>query len=397
MWYLWMLLGILVAILGFVLFLFIATINKLKYWQHLGIPHEEPKKLLEIYREMRAKDEPTETEIRSGTDCEHLKQLYQRFKGTGPFCGFYRLLRPTVLVLDRELMKQILFKDFSNFNDRGNYYNKDSDPLSAHLYNMRGGHWREMRPKVESLFGEDKLKFVFECLEHESQHFMQTFDQTLPIDGATIKVRDIISRYICDAIATCVFGLERQIGAQNPHNEFFAMTQLALTTRRHGSYVQGLLYKYPTLGQHMHFAITTRNVHDYFMTLIQNVVSNRELYKIECQDFMQLLISKKAQEYRTNERGADEKRAGVDAELRQRLLEELAACAFGFLHTGYESTARTLIYALHELALQEELQQRVREEVQQALQRHDNKLSYACINELELLGQVLQGEECNKI
>lgn len=48
------------------------------------------------------------------------KKLYDKFKPTGAkLCGAYIFTRPVAILLDLDLIKTIIIKDFANFNDRG--------------------------------------------------------------------------------------------------------------------------------------------------------------------------------------------------------------------------------------------------------------------------------------
>lgn len=64
---------------------------------------------------------------------ERNKEIYDAFKKEHKFAGFYSMLKPTVTLIDLDLIKNVLIKDFNNFVDRGVYYNEDSDPVSAHM------------------------------------------------------------------------------------------------------------------------------------------------------------------------------------------------------------------------------------------------------------------------
>lgn len=45
-------------------------------------------------------------------------------------CGIYNMMQVNLMLIDLDIVKQILTKDFSNFMDRGMYTNEKSDPLS---------------------------------------------------------------------------------------------------------------------------------------------------------------------------------------------------------------------------------------------------------------------------
>jgi len=69
------------------------------------------------------------------------------------------------------------------------------------------------------------------------------------------------------------------------------------------------------------------------------------------------------------------------------------AQAFTFLIAGYETSASTLTFALYELALHPEIQQRLRAEIVQVLSKHGGKLTYDGMQDMSYLDRVVSGEE----
>lgn len=67
----------------------------------------------------------------STTIAEKMNVIYKDNKGKAPAVGLYFFLSPAILPIDPELCKNILVRDFSSFHDRGLYYNKEDDPMSA--------------------------------------------------------------------------------------------------------------------------------------------------------------------------------------------------------------------------------------------------------------------------
>lgn len=68
---------------------------------------------------------------------EFLVDYYQKTKKIGAdFCGFYMFTRPMFFIVDLDLIKTILVKDFNTFPNRGIYHNEADDPISAHLFNL---------------------------------------------------------------------------------------------------------------------------------------------------------------------------------------------------------------------------------------------------------------------
>ena len=66
--------------------------------------------------------------------------------------------------------------------------------------------------------------------------------------------------------------------------------------------------------------------------------------------------------------------------------------AFIFLVAGFETTGSTIYYALYELALHPEIQNRLRAEIMQVLNKHNGQLTYDGIQEMAYLDMVVSGE-----
>lgn len=64
---------------------------------------------------------------------ERFDELYKAYKGKTETVGMYMFLSPTLMILDLELLKNIYIRDFQSFHDRGFYFNKKDDPLSANM------------------------------------------------------------------------------------------------------------------------------------------------------------------------------------------------------------------------------------------------------------------------
>jgi cytochrome P450 family 6 len=73
-------------------------------------------------------------------------------------------------------------------------------------------------------------------------------------------------------------------------------------------------------------------------------------------------------------------------------MNSLSAQAFVFFLGGYETSSTTMTFCLYELALHQEIQNRLRDEIDVVLQEYDGKLTYESIQEMEYLDKVVSGK-----
>lgn len=389
MWVIFLILGLVILLLLILVAIGLKYIRD--YWHFLGVPHDHPRPLKEI-----AKTYSKYGSCQQVMDQhEYYKKLYKKFKSTGPFCGFYHLFEPRVLVLGQELMQQILVKNFSNFNDRGCYHNIKTDPLSADLYSSSGEQWKEMRLKLEPVFQKAYMSHFHESIREECEKFLMLFEltrqeklQSSPHTDVVVDMQPLMHRYVLGNIALCVFGLNSSLQKKYSLEEFDLMTQFALHTHRHGTYLTSIMERYPNLFRHFKFATTKEKVHTYFMDLLNDVIAHRAKVEPYKDDYLQLLVNLMNQELNTHETEVHKNAS----ELKEHLVNELAAHAFTFLRAGLEPTEKTLTYALYELARDPVMQQKVREEVTKAYDQNGERFTYECVQSLKYMGQFISGK-----
>lgn len=74
-------------------------------------------------------------------------------------------------------------------------------------------------------------------------------------------------------------------------------------------------------------------------------------------------------------------------------MNEVTANAFAFFLAGFETSATTMTFALYELAINSQIQDTLRLEILQVLEKYNNKLTYKAIQEMQYLKKVLKGEQ----
>lgn len=179
------------------------------YWARLNVPEVNPELLFGNLKPV-AKGEKSFAVV--------IYELYEQTK-SNPFVGIYLFFRPALLVNDISLVKNILNNDFQHFHDRGVYLNVAHDPLSGGLFSLNGSEWKSLRAKMSPAFTSGKLKNMFKTFYETGLELDQYLSRKTVDDGCEVEMKDLLSRYIVDIVASTIFGFDVNT-IQEPEHKF---------------------------------------------------------------------------------------------------------------------------------------------------------------------------------
>ncbi|XP_052839472.1 LOW QUALITY PROTEIN: cytochrome P450 6a9-like [Drosophila gunungcola] len=349
---------VLTAVVVLVGYLGLKWRRALQYWQNLGIPCEEPHILMGSLSGVQT----------SRSFCDVWMEYYNKFRGSGPFAGFYWFQRPGILVLDTSLAKLILIKEFNKFTDRGFYHSTEDDPLSGQLFLLDGQKWKSMRSKLSTTFTSGNMNYMFPTVVKVGHEFIAVFGQTME-KSPIVEVKDILARFTPDVIGTCAFGIECSSLKDPPDAEFRVMGRRAVFEQRHGTIGIVVINCFQNLARRLHMKITIEDAEHFFLRIVRETVFFREQNNIRRNDFMDQLIDLKNSVSLT--------------------ILEMAAQAFVFFGAGFETSSTTMGFALYKLAQHQDIQDRVRIECQEVIANCNGELTYESMKDLVYLDQVI--------
>ncbi|XP_037815493.1 uncharacterized protein LOC119606164 [Lucilia sericata] len=361
-------------LLSIVTLLAVYLYNNYTYWKRRGVCYETPLPLIGNFKG-----------IGKTLHFKDINQrLYSRFKGQTPFCGYYLFLTKAALILDLDLIKHILIKDFANFHDRAIFNNVKDDPLTGHLLTLEGEQWRAMRTKLTPVFTSARMKYMFPTVVEVGQSFAEALNKAVEASSAqVVEIKDLCARFTTDVIGSCAFGIECH-SLQDPQAEFRKKGRSIFTEPRHGPLVQTFMITNPKLARKLHMKLFTDHITDFFLNIVRQTVNYRLENNIKRNDFMDLIIELKA---KNDEMAKDSK--GID--LSQGLtVEQMAAQTFVFFLAGFETSSTTMSFCLYELSRNPEIQEKLRKEILETLEENKGELSYEGMNAMQYLEQVIQ-------
>lgn len=119
----------------------------------------------------------------------HLLQWFQKTYSIIKFSnyrlsGFFNFMRPTYILRDPEIYKQICTKNFDSFVDHLFVIEPHMDTLMGNtLFLMRGEKWRAMRTTLTPAFTSAKMRHMFDlvrdCAINSTDFLLATFFPTV--------------------------------------------------------------------------------------------------------------------------------------------------------------------------------------------------------------------------
>ncbi|KAJ8913651.1 hypothetical protein NQ315_007368 [Exocentrus adspersus] len=336
-----------------------------QYWKRRGLPYFEPS--------IPFGNMPNPVTSRISL-AENVRRLYEHAKSKGQermnyhrykqdgwrHCGSYTLTNSTWFVLDLDLIKHVLTKDFQYFTDREIFVNEKDDPLSTHLFALGGTRWRNLRAKLSPTFTSGKMKMMFQTMVECGQVLEKYIDEELT-GKQVVDIKEILGRFSTDIIGSCAFGLECN-SFQEPNSPFRVYGKKTLTPST--------------------MDILKRFVSTCFPSFAKAIVAHR-VEEQEKEKLQVLLVPS----------------SGIIVLVSNTSLflgngnnltmGEIVAQSFIFFIAGFETSSTTMTFALFELATRPDIQDKMREEIRTVLAKHDDKINYDSMNELVYMKRVI--------
>ena len=348
--------GLIIVVLSSVYLLYRRTFY---YWKNLGVPQFD-------FTLPRGNAKGL---LKDVSFSQFLANYYKKTKEIGAkFSGLYVFVRPNLLVVDLDLVKTILVKDFNVFPNRGVYYNEKDDPVSAHLFNLEDDPWRNLRQKISPTFTSGKLKTMFGTISEVADKLLQVIDKQVEATGQ-LEVKDTLARFTTDVIGSTAFGINCN-SLEDKGSKFYEMgTKIFSISPSSSFFTRVLRTVYKDLSRKLHIKALPEDISEFYMGITKETVAYREKNpQIIRQDFMNLLVQLKKSDDVT--------------------VEQIAAQSFIFFLAGFETSSTTMTHCMFEFSVNENIQEKARESVKAVLAKHGS-LTYDAIADMDYLEQCI--------
>ncbi|XP_013146830.1 PREDICTED: cytochrome P450 9e2-like [Papilio polytes] len=316
------------------------------------------------------------------------------------FLGWYEFANPMIMLKDIELIKTIGVKDFENFLDHRPVVDGKIDPFFGRsLISLKGEEWKDMRSTLSPAFTSSKMRLMVPFMVEVGDIMIKSLKERIQSsEGGYIDVecKDLTNRYANDVIASCAFGLKVDSHTDRD-NIFYKMGNIAATFR----FVQLLKIivtaSWPMISKLLRISVFDQNVKDFFHGLIIRTMQERETKNIIRPDMINLLMEVKKGQL-TNDGSVDddagfatveESSVGKKNVTRAWSESDLIAQAVLFFIAGFETISSVMTFALYELAVNPDMQERLLQEIRENEQKNGGKFDYTSIQNMKYLDMIV--------
>ncbi|CAH1400041.1 unnamed protein product [Nezara viridula] len=308
-------------------------------------------------------------------------EMYKKF-APNPMFGFFIMRVPMLQIRDPELIRLILTKEFSHFRDRMFIKLSEKDILNQHLFNLEGERWRALRVKLTPTFTSGKMKAMFPLFVNCAEAFESLIVSKI---GSDVDIKELVGRLTTDIICSCAFGLDANTIEEPDHK----LRQIPAQLTKMGfidKVIIAIMQAMPQVASKFKARFTPKELEDYIVGLVENTLEYREKNNIKRNDFLDLLIELK------NKGTVGD---GMKDEIEEQKCQPfefnnglMAAQCFVFLFAGFETSSSVQSFCLYELAINPDIQTRVKKEIDEIIEKHGG-LTYQAVYEMEYLDMVI--------
>lgn len=281
--------------------------------------------------------------------------------------------RPSLVVADPELLKQILVKDFPNFHNRIPIQRAPNETIGKNVFRARDETWKRIRNTLTPTFSAGKLKLMVPLMEKSCDTLVEKLEKIVDTDR-TVDMLDWFSKLTLEVILSTAFGVDAKIqGGENSEmvQQARKLFQIPSIVRRISRLpFGGAVFRFLT-------AFNKRPKRGYFEEAAREIIKKRRQQgPTGRKDLLELMMA--ANDHTTVE-GAS-----------KLTDDEVVAQLVVFLLAGYETSSNTLSFTLYFLALNPDVQDKLRSEINEAVANASKKSLYEIAHNIEYLDCVIK-------
>ncbi|XP_017880985.2 probable cytochrome P450 6a21 [Ceratina calcarata] len=288
--------------------------------------------------------------------------------------GFYKGLVPSLVIREPNLVKSVLLTNLSSFPINGFRVQKDVDPLFAyHPFFTHGEKWLNGRKRLTYAFTSGKLKILFVAVNGVCKKFQDYLDRRVNSnDKYEVELKYLFSKFTGEIAANASMGIDgRCFGDVDDPLAFDQIGKNFFEPNFFSRFLLNIVTLFPSVNRFTKIKFTKKELEQMFTTLVKENLEHRRKESTPRYDFLEIMVQL-------------EKEEG-----KQLPLDVLTAGVFTFYIDGFQTSSITLSFIGFQLAMHQDVQERLREEVKTVLEKHGGVLTYEAVKDMTYMDQVI--------
>ncbi|XP_076345853.1 cytochrome P450 3A24-like isoform X2 [Tachypleus tridentatus] len=332
-------------------------------------------------------------------------------------------MRPVLVVMDLDLLKEILIKDFMDFADRPGLFELDpprkpGEPINDFLIFLRGTRWKRVRSVITPSFTTLKLKTMAQTMDETINDLFRNIEEYSRQENY-LDVYKLFQAMTMDVMVKCALGIDAHVQKNPMEHELIHHAKVIF-----GTSIQSLLFlihmSFPAFGwftrniRHLQYKFWNKGSNPFLdlVEVCRHVMKSRAADPAKRRnDLLQLMmdsqnISVNVTKVTGNQLTAGEETYKSHPDESTHVNDQFNVSKSGLsdnevlynamlaLVAGYETTSSALGYTIHLLVQHPKVQEKLRQEVDEFVGKGGN-LDYLSVHKLRYLDQVFS--ECLRV
>uniref|UniRef100_A0A1B6L0B6 Cytochrome P450 n=1 Tax=Graphocephala atropunctata TaxID=36148 RepID=A0A1B6L0B6_9HEMI len=296
-------------------------------------------------------------------------EIYHKIYYTYPdsdAIGYYQFMTPKLMLRNPALVQKVLISDFSSFRDNEIYTNTKVDPLmELNPFLCRGDTWKPARSTFVAGLTASKLKSYLPLMKDTLKHLDSYLADNI---GKELEAKDFSNSFFMTLVSNTAYGVNENCFS-NPNAAFRRMVELLSKEnwqKYHNVIIIFFLQSIKTL---LGYSFAPKPMQEYGAKVMREVTETRVRTGTRRNDYIQYYLDR-------------------DNTVEEKVFE-LSNHAISFFIGGMETSSITASNAVYEMALHQDYQEKVYQELKAAYEKSPD-MDYDTLLSLPYLNQVFE-------
>lgn len=340
-----------------------------KFWEKKGVKYEPPTIFFgNIF----------EAIIFRKSQGEIIFDIYKKYQNE-KVVGMFNLDYPALLVRDPDLVHKVFVTDFNFFADN-DFEIDENDVLAKNMFAQKGETWKHTRQALSPAFTISKVKAMFDQMKGVGEK-LKTYVSNHPEE---LELKTLMAKYTSEIVASCGLGIDGH-SFTSSDGQLTKLGRLVFEPSVKKGIIQLAAFLAPTFSKIFGLKFVPDEVPEFFNGMLRDIIRHRQTQGSgKSVDMMQYWIDLK-------KKSEEVMKGNIKSDIITKEFTDddiLNGCITFFIE-GYETSSNVTSFVLHYLAKNKDVQNRVKEEIDQILNENNGELTFEGVTKMPYLDNVI--------